>query len=386
MKSLSLCVPLLIALLAPAAVPAAGGPASRSQASAPILYDHAGALFRVNPVSGAIRKLTPQTGGVYRIEGSWSPTGKRIVYTRATDPAPGNPGVYLKAKLYRIDAQGGNALLLTRGPDRHQQPAWGPGPLIALVDATTNCLSVVRYDGRGLRPLFCPPFPHATEVTWSTPQWSPDGKSLLIQAGEFGTQGLDPPWELSIYRVQLATGVGRLLFKHEYIEPTWLTIAPDGKHGIYYEASNGTRMLVIDFVTGSSTAAGLGTGGAYYGIRYSPDGRRVAFSHDIVRPDPVLGYRGYNGTYVMRADGSDIRLITAEAQSSIDQTVQIYASVVGWSGDGSHLLLNRICDHLEHGRYVSYPSIRTVDVSTHAVKALPKVKGLAEDGAWFHPR
>lgn len=379
----SLLAVLLAGLISPATASDTSNPNTLSQANAPILYNHSGALFRVDPANGAVTKLTAQTAGIYRIEGSWSPHGTRIVYTRASDPAAWNQDVYLKEKLYTISEYGGPAFLLTRGPDRYQQPAWGLGPMIALVDATTNCLSLVRYDGRGLRPLFCPPLIGPENLEWATPQWSPDGKSIFIQTGQLVVVGLGITWNSFIYRVDATNGAGRLLFKWIHDQPQNLAISPDGSHGIYSEADNGTRMVMVDFATGKKTSAGLGTGGDYYGIRYSPDGSHVAFSHDFSVSTPDGSYRGYTGTYVMRADGSQPRLITAEAHSSADQKIQIYESVAGWSGDGSHLLLNRECDHVEHGEYVAYPSIRTVNVATHAVKTYPRVKGWAGDGAWF---
>jgi Tol biopolymer transport system component len=387
MKRFPLGLPLLAALLAglvsPATASAAGSPGALSQANAPILYNHSGALFRVDPATGAVTKLTPQTADVFRIEGSWSPHGTRIVYTRASDPAVWNQDVYLKEQLYTIAAYGGPAFLLTRGPDRYQHPAWGPGPVIALVDATTNCLSAIRYDGQGLRPLFCPPFVGNQNVEWATPQWSRDGKSIFIQAGQFVVVGLDIAWHSSIYRVDASRGVASLLFKQTSDQPQNLAISPDGTHGIYPQSDIGTSMALVDFATGKTTSVVVGTGGAYYGIRYSPDGSRVAFTHDILVINPDGNYRAYNQTYVMRADGTQPRLITAVGNDLSNQQTRTYESVAGWSGDGSHLLLNRDCEHVEHGEYVSYLSIRTVDVATHAVKAFPGVKGSAGDGAWF---
>jgi len=385
MKSFRFCFSLFAVLLLPAFASAASSTSTLSQAKAPILYNHDGPIFRVNPATGAIRRLTPSTQGVVRSEGSWSPNGTRIVYTRASDRVA---GVYQTEKLYTIDRDGGSPFLLTRAPGRYHQPAWGPGPMIALVDASSRCLAIVRRDGTGLRPLFCPPFAYTTEVTWLTPQWSPDGRSIIIQAGQWGDQGLEPPWHVLIYRVDAVTGVARLLYrKDDFGEPITLAVAPDGSHGIYlHRGGSGPSMSIVDFATGNITAARVGPAGTYFSIHYSPDGRRVAFSHDDVEIYPDNTYRGFIGTYVMRAGGSNVRLITSVYTSSIDQKTRNSDMVAGWSGDGSHLLLNHVQSRLEQGRYVDYPTLRTVNVSTHVVKKLDKVKGYAGDDAWFRQR
>ena len=151
MKSARFSLSLLAVLLLPAIASAASSINTLSQAKAPILYNHAGAIFRVNPATGAIGRLTASTEGVLRSEGSWSPHGALIVYTRASDPVASNQ--YLEKKLYTIDQYGGSAFLLTRGPGRYQQPAWGPGPSIVLINASSRCLAIVRRDSTGLRPL-----------------------------------------------------------------------------------------------------------------------------------------------------------------------------------------------------------------------------------------
>jgi hypothetical protein len=103
--------------------------------------------------------------------------------------------------------------------------------------------------------------------------------------------------------------------------------------------------------------------------------------HDFYR---TVGQRivQYAGVYVMRADGSHLRRVTAEPTSRTDPSV-VQETVVDWSGDGSHLLLNRTFFRFSPVGYAAYPSLRIIDLRTNAVVALPKVKGLASEGAWF---
>lgn len=364
-------------------IAAHASPASPA-ATAPILYTHvtyqpngvmkSATLFRVNPTNGAITKLTPQIDEVFYLGGSWSPGGTRIVYEHATDPSPYYTQTYGKSQIYTIDGRGGSKLLLTPGADLTQQPVWGPGSTIAFIDVTSGCLSVVRYDGRGLRPLFCPPLPHAEMTTWADPKWSPDGKNIYLQVGQWRKDGLELNLYSFVYRVNAATGVPMLLVSDINAKPQ--ALSPDGTHGVYTDSDS---MWLVDFSTGTKTwvtRPGLPYHGAYYGASYSSDGSQIAFSHI---------YAGNFGIYVMRPDGTDVRLITSEPDVSADQKMQVNESVVGWSADGSRILVNRTCWHLEHGEYVPYPSLRLVDVATHAVTNLPNVKGQAGGTAWYQP-
>lgn len=237
---------LMLALLSMAFMPAmtnaADNPPSVLPAiKAPILYTHAtyyasdryfmqsAALRRVNPATGLVTPLTPRKNGIFYLGGSWSPNGNRFVYERATE------AMNDRSKLFTADKYGASRMLLTPTLGKYQQATWGPGRLIAFIDATRQCLSAVRPDATGLRTLFCPTFmDNSLEIVWQDPQWTPDGKAIVLQVGQWVESGLALDWYTSVYRVDAATGNARLIFRQKQAEQDMhLAISPDGTHGIY---------------------------------------------------------------------------------------------------------------------------------------------------------
>lgn len=391
MKKPPLSRSLLAALLAALIAPAIGGtinnvtPMSQA-AAAPILYTHStykpdttlesATLYRVDPATGAIARLTSQTDGVYHLGGSWSPGGTRIVYAREYQ------ATHDQSQLYRIDAHGGSSFRLTSGLGKYQQPSWGPTSQIAFIDDAAKCLALVQYDGAGQHVLFCPSLMEGVrELTWTNPQWSLDGKTIYLQFQYY--TGLDSPRYAFAYRVSASTGAATLLFKWQHDDVTRsLAISPNGKQGIY--DSDG-KMVRVNFETGAQTTLKVGTGtGEYIGQQYSPDGSHVAFVHNFEVPTPDhTSTIEYVGTYVMRVDGTGAQRISAERQSSADYKEFIEENVAGWSSDGSHFLINRTLYRHEQSGLVAYPSLRIVHPSTNTVTPLQNVMGSADSGSWF---
>ena len=108
---------------------------------------------------------------------SWSPDGKRIVYSHGRE-------------LWIVNADGSGAHALTRCVKQlcaHSQPSWSPdGTRIAFI-AGSGTLWLVRPDGTTLRRLFACQGRSCLYV--SQPKWSPDAKTILFAGGILGGHG-----------------------------------------------------------------------------------------------------------------------------------------------------------------------------------------------------
>ena len=106
---------------------------------------------------------------------SWSPDGKRIVYTSSRDR---------NAEIYVMDADGGNRRNLTKSPKGDSEPSWSPdGKWIAFVSNRdgNDEIYVMDADGKNQRNLTNNP--HAdTDPAWFDPAFSvaPAGKKFTM--------------------------------------------------------------------------------------------------------------------------------------------------------------------------------------------------------------
>lgn len=364
----SVCALLLVAFCAPSASYGSGSPSSgdsararRGMSTASILFTRLNhptpqssvntVLFRVNPTGGAVTPLTPATNFVDYLGGSWSPSGSSVVYERAPE------WTATRSQLSVVDRQGGSAHRITTGPGLHTQASWGPDGTIAFftTDSGRWCLGAVRANGTRQRILFCPcptswRYP---DMSRSMPQWTPDGRSVYVEIGDFGPKLTT--WHSRVYRVNVDSGTAALLTEQVFggldgsHHPGPLAIAPDGKHGIY----PADTLESVDLTTGTRRSLTVAGGSPLY----SPGGDRIAF---IQFPGRV---------FVMNADGSEIRPASPRPGPGTG-----YVSVAGWSADGRRLLVN---ESEGDDRW-----LQIVDVATR--KATTLTEGTAAKGAWFH--
>lgn len=305
-------------------------------------------LYRVKPSGDNVVQLTPMTFHVDYGAGRWSPGGGSIVYERA-EQSPGTDW-----QLFVVNRQGGSPRQITTGPGKHTQAAWGPNATIAYITNETgkNCLGAVRADGTQQRIVFCPsrePY-HRGYNGMSTPQWTPGGKSVFVEVGDYGP-GLDPEWFSRIFRVNVTTGAVTKLTEQMFGDPQYVTISSDGTHAVYADDEGDiVPMRRVDLATGSSTTLTTGTM-----PRFSKDGRKIAFIRD-------------EHVWLMRADGTNVR------EAIADPGPNARYRFADWSSDGKRILVDKIAnDRFLQIVYLPSGSARTV------------TKGTAEAGAWFQP-
>lgn len=218
-----------------------------------------------------------------------------------------------------------------------------PHGTIVYVQASPHGVAVVNLDGTGHK------FLHAVS-DWSIfPQWSFDGKSIIMYEGDPGSNarltltGLDSTsrtvlqiphdslvgmaWprfapDGSIFFGGVTSGVGQIVWhvqadgsglaeiagshgNYSYQHPV---VSPDGRTLLFDNAQSTNGLMTLDLATGATTSIGSGTWPTY-----SPDGSRIAY---------VSNYT----VMVADANGANARAITTPGIQ--DNTAP------SWSADG----------------------------------------------------
>jgi TolB protein len=206
--------------------------------------------------------------------------------TGPLDPAWSDDGrwiaVSMRGDIWKIPAEGGEAVALTNGPRYHFEPAWSPdGKQLALtVDIDGNLeIAVVSTEGGEVQRITDDA---AVDVE---PTWSRDGRSIYF-VSDRGERGFH------IFRHDLASGKVEQVVSG--IQPA---ISPDGK-----------QLAYVDRVRGK-----LGSGGLW--VKTLPDGepRLVQYEETEYRMKPAWTPDGRALYYVSDEGGSnDVMLIDAE--------------------------------------------------------------------------
>ncbi|MET1755552.1 S9 family peptidase [Novosphingobium sp. RD2P27] len=283
-----------------------------------------------------------------------SPDGTRVVYVRMSGDIMTDKEV---PSIWLVDVASGRQTPLAAGKGAHRSPRWSPdGKRIAYVSSNTGApqLHVLWIDsGRSVQVTGLPESPGS--ITWS-----PDGKAIAYTmhvAGEGMKLGRAPEkpegaeWAESLQVIDRVNyradggGYAQPGFDHLFVVPAdggaprqvtfgdWndsgpLSWSPDGRTLVFsanrrpdWERElNNTEVYALDVASGAVTALTTREGPDQSAV-VSPDGKRIAY----------LGFddvnRSYENTelYVMNADGTGARSLTAGLDQSID--------TVTWGGN-----------------------------------------------------
>lgn len=228
------------------------------------------------------------------LDPSWSPDGRRLLFSRVVGLAAGQA-----AELWAADARGGRERRILSAPARagvvDLDPAWSPdGRTVAftrgrLTDEgelqgglVSAAIAMVRPDGAGFHFLTSPP------GLATAPAWSPDGTRIAFTyAGG--------PYEHPVVDVVAATGgmPRPLIDLSDAALPSW---SPDGGHVAFVHYHDATNDLEVAEADGSAPAVVVSGSVAFVRPAWSPDGRELLY----VRDDR-LGVQIHR----VRLDGSD---------------------------------------------------------------------------------
>jgi TolB protein len=220
---------------------------------------------------------------------AWSPDGRWLAFS-------------MRGDIWKMPAEGGEAIALTSGPAYHFEPAWSPdGARIAFAFQATGNLDIGIVSANG-GPVETIASHDRVDIQ---PAWSRDGKALFFVSARSGafrifrhdfsadtdtalTNGIQPAvspdgtllaYEQSGLRVlDLATGQSRMVRDEETeyrMEPAW---TPDGQSILYVTEDEGSNDIRIVSASGGD-AIELTTDTTRHEMSpsVSPDGSKFAF-------------------------------------------------------------------------------------------------------------
>lgn len=241
---------------------------------------------------------------------SWSPDGKKIVFSSSLGDGDYNLDIYI------INADGSGEKRLTDNPARDRHPAWSPdGKKIVFTSSRDTSslpdieeIYIMDADGS-----------NQTRLTYYNakcyyPQWSPDGSEMIFT---FNSKTTRTP---GVY-IMKADGTGRAsIIYDEEQENTSASFSPDGEKIVFLSVRPDipTRSLIIGIFVSNADGSNQGMISEPSDNdrlpSWSPDGKMIVFN------SPRGSSKGnyFEHIYVMNADGSKQTRLTEHSALNRD--------------------------------------------------------------------
>jgi len=276
---------------------------------------------------------------------AWSPDGRWIAFS-------------MRGDIWKVPAEGGTAMALTRGPNYHFEPTWSPdGSHIAFsMDIDGNLdIGVVDANGGDVRRITDHP---QVDVQ---PAWSRDGRSIYFVSPR--NRGF------SIYRHDFATSTDTVVTNG--IQPA---ISPNGRLLAYVAPVQGR----------------LGSGGIWVRDLATGDARLVHYEESEYRMKPAWTPDGTSLLYVSDELGSnDVAIVPVIGGNPIVLTADArdeYAPVPNPAGDRFAFVSNRsgpmalYTAHISGGPHASWKRVRISERKSLSATGRVRVRVVGADG------
>jgi Tol biopolymer transport system component len=282
----------------------------------------------VRASDGSVRQLTTSKGGNFHP--SWSPDGQHVVFENGI-VAPGRRG---RSRLYTVNADGTGLRAVASGctgkclgdvfgsysPDG-RQIAFGRlmGPWVkrhygrsgrTVLDFTTG-VDLMTVPASGGKPKRVKHYGVDPQPWLGSPQWTPDGKTLVVALGSGKHPGAAQRLGTALFAVTVASGA-----QHE-LTPWSLgaaapSISPDGSLIAFHSEGGHTPHIYVVKPDGSGLRDVLAPASSGFpeSPAWSPDGTQIAF--DMGRFGD-----GQRGIYAMNADGTNVHALVDTPQMEV---------------------------------------------------------------------
>ncbi|SIN97229.1 TolB family protein [Algoriphagus halophilus] len=204
-------------------------------------------------------------------------------------------GKQVISSLYIYDLQSGESTLILKEERHFEAPNWSPDGRFLLINSAGK-LEKIGLDGKNLGTLITGEIQKAN----NDHGYAFDGKTLFISSGKPDVRGGS-----YIYKVEAEGGIPELITE---LSPSyWHGVSPDGKDVVYCAQRNNNFDVYKISTNGGEEIRLTSESGLDDGPEYSPDGKFIYFN----------SYRsGMMQIWRMKPDGSDPEQMTFDNHSN----------------------------------------------------------------------